>query len=89
MIVFTIKQYCPALFWFYFMDDFKIYLIVSVILIAINKVLLSELNASKNFSTNPFNSGFGAADCCASGCGTTRGCGAVKKTLTILSSAKY
>jgi O-antigen/teichoic acid export membrane protein len=32
------------------LDDFKIYLIASVILIAINKVLLSELNASKNFS---------------------------------------
>ncbi len=32
------------------LDDFKIYLIVSVILIAINKVLLSELNASKKFS---------------------------------------
>lgn len=31
------------------LDDFRIYLIVSVILIAINKVLLSELNASKKF----------------------------------------
>ncbi len=32
------------------LDGYKIYLIVSVILIAINKVLLSELNASKKFS---------------------------------------
>lgn len=31
------------------LDGYKIYLIVSVILIAINKVLLSELNASKKF----------------------------------------
>ena len=31
------------------LNDFKIYLIISVILIANNKVLLSELNASKNF----------------------------------------
>lgn len=50
LIFYFLFQFIIKIYSNFSLDDFKIYLIVSVILIAINKVLLSELNASKNFS---------------------------------------